>query len=211
MNTKFPYFRTKTIYNPIKIEESNSEIDVEKPYILAVGRMEETNVKQIDVLLKCFAESQLPKKSYKLVILGEGEKKREMMKLAAKLNIADKVIFKGFIENTFPYYKNAFLTVSTSKYEGFGLALAESLYAETPVISFDCECGPREIIQDKFNGLLIENQNTTALINALNKLSEDFELYTKMKSNSKNSVEKFSFENIKKEWKNFLKEFNGIR
>ncbi len=208
MNEKFPYFRTKTIYNPIKILNKKAEIDVLKPYILAVGRMEKTNVKQFDVLLKCFTESTLPKKNFQLVILGDGETKQEMESLSKKLNIRDKTIFKGFVGNPYPYFENAYLTVLTSKYEGFGLVLAESLMCGTPVISFDCDCGPREIIQNRINGLLVENQNNTAFINALDELVENSILYDEIKANAKKFVEKFSFDCIKKEWETFLDEIN---
>lgn len=208
MNQQFPYFKTKTIYNPIKLDEINEDIEIKQPYILAVGRMEKTNVKQIDLLLKYFAESKLPENNFKLVILGDGETKQKMEKIAEDLKIKDSVDFKGFIKNPFPFYKNAFATVLTSKYEGFGLVLAESLLCGIPVISFDCETGPREIIQNRKNGLLIENQNFEAFKNALNELIENPNLYQKLKQNAKKSAEQFSLDFIKNEWKEFLKKLN---
>lgn len=210
VNRNFSFLKTKTIYNFIKLssppilQPSNSQT----PFILAVARMDKTNVKQIDVLLECFAKSELPAKNYKLIIIGSGERKMQMENIAKELKINDNVVFKGFLANPYPYFSEAKFTVLTSKYEGFGMVLTESLMLGTPVVSFDCETGPGEIITDEENGLLVENQNKTAFIKAMNRLAEDEILYQKLKSNSKKSAEKFSKSEITKQWeKLFFRDF----
>ncbi len=182
----------------------NEREALSEKYILAIARMDFENVKQIDVLLECYAKSILPKNDIRLIILGDGIRLEEMKILANKLNIADFVDFKGFQPNTENYYKNAFFTILTSKYEGLPTVLVESLTMNTPVISFNCETGPNEIIIDRFNGLLIENQNKTKMIDGMNELVGNEELYQSLKQNAQNSVEQFQLKAICNQWEQYL-------
>src|SRR5690606_34416961 len=158
--------------------------------------MDYENVKQVDLLLGCYAKSMLSAKEIRLVILGDGVRLEEMKNLANKLNISDLVDFKGFEPNPENYLKNALFTVLTSKYEGLPTVLVESLLMKTPVISFDCETGPNEIIVDRFNGLLIENQNKEKMIEGMNELVSNEEFYQNLKQNAYKSVSKFQMEAI---------------
>ncbi len=201
---QFPFLKTQTIYNLIRFKDAEK---TEKPfenYILAIARMDQENVKQVDVLLECYAKSILPDKNIRLVVLGDGVRLQEMKTLAKKLNIVDFVDFKGFQPNTTSYFKNALFTVLTSKYEGLPTVLIESLSMQTPVISFDCETGPNEIITDRLNGLLIENQNKTKMINGMNELVLNRDLYQTLKENAQQSVQKFQINAIKKQWQQII-------
>src|SRR5690606_13781436 len=200
----FPLLKTTTIYNFVDVKLSKTPLNVSEKYILAIARMDFENVKQIDVLLECYAKSILPKNDIRLIILGYGIRLEEMKILANKLNIADFVDFKGFQPNTEKYYKNAFFTILTSKYECLPTVLVESLTMNTPVISFNCETGPNEIIIDRFNGLLIENQNKTKMIDGMNELVGNEELYQSLKQNAQNSVEQFQLKAICNQWEQYL-------
>jgi len=82
--------------------------------------------------------------------------------------------------------------------------LVESLSLGTPVISVNCESGPSEIILDTHNGLLVDNHNPDLMAEAMNRFVTDKELYNQCKKNAKNSVEKFSMENISMDWKRLI-------
>jgi glycosyltransferase involved in cell wall biosynthesis len=73
-----------------------------------------------------------------------------------------------------------------------------------PVISVDCESGPSEIINNEHNGLLIENYQPDLFANAMNRFVSDEKLYKHCQKNAKESVQKFSMENISNDWKNIL-------
>ena len=201
---QFPILNTQTIYNFVDFKnETESEKQSDK-YILSIARMDHENVKQVDVLLECYAKSILHKNKIRLIILGDGVRLEEMKALANKLNISNFVDFTGFERNPVNYLKNALFTVLTSKYEGLPTVLVESLLMETPVISFDCETGPNEIITHRFNGLLIENQNKEKMIQGMNELIENDGLYQFLMQNAYKSAEKFQIESIKKQWRKVI-------
>lgn len=203
VSSKYKFISSQVLYNPIDfesiLEKATETISDDFQYVLSAGSMNK-NVKQFDKLIECYAKSVLPSKNIKLIILGDGKLKNKWMKLAEGLNLEDLVIFKGNVKNPFRYYKNALFTISTSKYEGMPMVLLESLACETPVISWDYASGPNEIIVHKSNGLLVENQNSEKLIEAINLFISDNNLYLHCKENALTSVKQFSLETIGAEW-----------
>lgn len=195
----------QTIYNSvevtteeIKFEEKNDE------YILAIGRMSKPNIKQFDVLIDCYSQSILPLNNIKLIILGGGELNQVFKEQVLRLNLEEYITFKGFQSKPYSYYKNAKFLVLSSKFEGLPTVLIESLLSGTPVVAYDCEFGPSEIIQHKINGLLVENQNKSELIKAMNLLIQDENLYEKLCINSKKSAQKFTPKSIEQKWISFF-------
>ncbi|MFH4965129.1 glycosyltransferase [Gaetbulibacter sp. M235] len=197
-----------TIYNPINIKqiekEANEYLNMGFEYIISVGHFN-TNQKQFDKLILAYSKSILPRKNIKLVLLGDGDKKSELIKIAQFNNIDNMICFLGFKTNPFKYIKQSKFYVMTSLHEGLPMVLLESLASGTPVISFDCPTGPSEIIQHKINGLLIENQNFEAFIKAMNEMLIDKDLYSICKKNAKESAKKFSLETIGMQWLELMK------
>jgi N-acetylgalactosamine-N,N'-diacetylbacillosaminyl-diphospho-undecaprenol 4-alpha-N-acetylgalactosaminyltransferase len=116
------------------------------------------------------------------------------------LNILDRVHFLGYQDNPYKYLKRSKFLVLSSKNEGMPNVILEALACEVPVISFDCLSGPSEMIIDKKNGLLVENQNTDKLSEAMNLFLKDQILYDFCKSNTLDSLEPFLIEKIGKQW-----------
>jgi len=193
----------KTINNPIDSEQIQKkvvdEINLDFEYIIGVGEYD-TDIKQFDILITTYAKSILPKKETHLVILGTGKNKDYLLSIARENNVERFVHLLGFKENPYKYISKAKFLVLTSKYEGFPMAIVESLACSTPVLSFDCPTGPREIIIHKENGLLVENQNTSKLIDSMNLFIENEALYNHCKKQALSSVNKFSIDRIGKQW-----------
>lgn len=199
---------SKRIYNPLDITDitikSRDKTGVpEYKYILAAGRMQD-DLKQFDKLIGAYSKSVLPENKIKLVILGEGTLKNKYIKQVQAAGLADMVVFPGFQENPYKYMDSAFCFVLCSKREGLGMVLAESLACGTPVISFDCVSGPSEIIEHEKNGLLVQNQDFDALTQAINRMYTDEVLYKYCKENATGSIQKFSLENIGRQWLEYL-------
>jgi N-acetylgalactosamine-N,N'-diacetylbacillosaminyl-diphospho-undecaprenol 4-alpha-N-acetylgalactosaminyltransferase len=200
---KHALINLQTIYNPINIDQiqtkSNEPFSFQYNYIVAIGQME-TNVKQFDVLIEAYSNSSLVTKNIHLILLGEGQQMQRLKAVPVKKNCSELVHFFGHQENPYKFLKNALFFVLSSANEGMPNVLLEALACHTPVISFDCLSGPSEIIIDRYNGLLVENQNIQKLTVAMNLYGIDSELYNFCKANSFDSVQKFILENIGHQW-----------
>lgn len=196
-----------TIANPINFDEVNDkfneEIDVNFDYIIAIGQYENA-IKQFDKLILSYSDSILPQKDIHLVILGNGNAEA-LKKVAEDSNVKDFVHLLGYQNNPFKYLKKAEFLVLSSKNEGFANVLVESLACETPVVAFDCPCGPSSIIIDKVNGILVENQNLGKLTESINLMVSDEKLYRYCKQNAIESIMKFSLDEIGKQWLDLMK------
>jgi len=139
----------------------------EAPYILCVGRLEE--VKAFHYAVEAFSVLVQEQPNLRLKIVGTGSLKDALHRQALSLGIADRVDFDGYQQEMIPWYVQASVTCLTSLYEGFPNVLVESIALGTPVVSFDCQSGPREIIQEGVNGFLVRYQDREQLIDALRK------------------------------------------
>lgn len=201
---KYQINNVQCIYNSINLDPViiNSIPKNESKYIVAVGRIEP--LKQFDQLITTYSKTNLAEKGIKLVFLGDGSQLKECKSLTKSLGLEDQIIFKGYITNPKEYIKNAQFLVVCSKYEGFPMVILESIALSTPVLSFDLESGPNEIIVSGENGMLVENQNFSALKEGIETLASDTKQLDFFRSNTKNSIVNFSDVNIKKQWEELL-------
>ena len=134
------------------------------PVILGAGRL--TKAKDFPTLIQAFA---LLRKNHlaKLIILGEGEKRKELTDLCIKLGISRDVDMPGFVDNPYKYMARSSLFVLSSAWEGFGNVLVEAMAVGTPVISTDCPCGPTEILQNGKLGQLVPVGDSFSLQKAM--------------------------------------------
>jgi glycosyltransferase involved in cell wall biosynthesis len=124
-------------------------IDIEEPYILAVGRL--YGIKNFELLLRAVALSGLP---HRVIILGEGPDRGALISLAASLGLADRVVLPGRLQNPFPIVASADIFALSSHGEGFPNALVEAMALGVPVVATDCPSGPSEIIAEAQRGVI---------------------------------------------------------
>ena len=203
VSEKYGFKNLKTVYNPIELPLietlSKDNIDVTFKYIIAVGEYH-TNVKQFDKLITAYTKSRLHTNEIHLIILGKGKNENYLRDIAKQEQVENLVHFLGFQENPYKYMSRAEFLVLSSKYEGLPMVLIESLASGIPVVAFNCPYGPSEIVSNEENGLLVKDQDIEMLSKAMNRFIEDKELYNYCRSNSKSSVEKFSLNEVGKQW-----------
>jgi glycosyltransferase involved in cell wall biosynthesis len=205
VKSNYGFTNTKTIYNPVIFPESQFEMPIGIPenYFLFFGRIED-KIKNLSLLIEAFELSKVQENNVHLLIVGDGSDKEMILNTIKSKKLNDFIHLLPFQKNILGYIQYAKSTVLTSHFEGFPMSLLESLVAGTPVISVDCETGPREIIQNNFNGLLVENHNSKALAEAMLLMIIDENLYQTCENNSKKSVEHLSLENIAQQWNQLL-------
>lgn len=191
----FPHLKDKTsvIYNPVakSIEDYAKSHDLNKvvkqDYLLCVGRLEKQ--KAFHYAIEGFAGIANQYPTLRLKIVGKGSLEQSLKQCAIDLGVADRVDFEGFKSDIIPYYLHAKATLLTSLYEGFPNVLIESITLGTPVISFDCPSGPREIIKNGVNGYLVKTQCLESLWVSLTKLQHHrFDMKAILATAEKNSM-----------------------
>ncbi|WP_299112987.1 glycosyltransferase [uncultured Winogradskyella sp.] len=210
---KFSFSNVSSIYSPVDISyiknKAQQENTITDDYVIALGRL--NVIKQFDKLLEAYKISVLPLQNIKLYIVGSGPERKALLTKIKRLNLQDKVHLLPFQNNPFPYLAGAKFLIMSSLGEGFPRVLIESLACETPIISFDCKSGPNEIIIDRKNGLLVENQNFEALTNAINEMYTDNTLYEICKANALDSIQSFSMNQTSVKWDKYITELMESR
>ena len=170
-------------------------------WILAVGRLDDA-LKGFDQLIVAF--SKIKNAHWKLVFAGGDENGKLLKEQARALGILDNILFLGKVENIDKIYAQASIFVIPSRSEGFPNALCEAMAAGLPCISFDFIAGPRDIITDGVDGIIVENHNTDLLAQAIENLIDDPDLRNFLSNNAMNIISKLDHREIGREMLNFI-------
>ena len=174
-----------------------------KKIVLAVGRL--THQKGFDILLKAWKNFCKFNKDWNLNIVGNGEDESDLKKLTKDLNISSRVVFIPATKDIDFYYKESSVLCLSSRYEGFGMVILEAQAFGLPVVSFDCDCGPSDLITHEENGYLVPNNDEIALSKNLLKLvSCSEENYSKLSKNSVLNAQKFNIDKLIGLWLGIL-------
>lgn len=141
--------------NRVEREAEKFEYSIGSKYIVMVAAME--YAKNHAMAIRVFHKVRSIYPDIKLVLVGEGSLRDEIEKQIHELDLACSVILLGYKMNPYPIIKNAECMILTSRFEGYALVLAESLVLGVPVVSTNCESGPREIIGEDA-GFLTKNE-----------------------------------------------------
>ena len=174
--------------------------------VIAVGRY--VYQKGFDLLLQAWSKIEKLYPDWQLAIFGDGDRTPYENQMKA-LGINDNSChLNGPTSNIQQEYINSSIFVFTSRFEGFGMVLVEAMACGLPVVSFDCPCGPKDIVKDNEDGILVENGNIDLLASSLSRLMNDETLRQSMSKAGLKNVQRFNIEQIAEQWRLLFESLN---
>lgn len=200
----WPEFRNlHVIPNPLVIDPRQFS-NCEQKQAIAVGRY--MPQKGFDLLIESWAKVAKKHPDWTLKIYGDGLRE-QLQNQINRLGITDQCKLEPTVHNIEDKYGESSIFVLSSRYEGFGMVVAEAMACGVPAVAFACPCGPREIIRHGQDGLLVENGNIDQLAASICQLIENDDLRKSMGHKARLHAARFQMENIAAQWKEL---FNSL-
>lgn len=180
------------------INREGDGASLESKKAIAVGRL--TYQKGYDRLIKAWKSVAEDYPDWYLDIYGNGELHNELLEEIEKENLIDKITIKASVLDIESVYLSSSFLILSSRYEGLPMVLLEAFAHGLPVVSYTCKCGPRDVISNMIDGLLIEEGNITALANGIKQMITNSSLRKEMGYNALQKVKKYSQSFVMEQW-----------
>ncbi|MGW3626175.1 glycosyltransferase family 4 protein [Streptomyces sp. NPDC000880] len=202
---KMPLPSTRVLAIPNSVPEPQvAPCDGTGNTVVAAGRL--ATEKQYNVLIDAFAKVTAVRPDWVLRIYGGGDRRPGLRDQILKMGLYNKVHLMGPHSPIEPEWAKGAIAVSTSRHESFGMTLVEAMRCGLPVISTDCDYGPREIINNGVDGVLVPVGDVKATVDALLKLIDDEALRRRLGAAARESARRFDPSQIVKEYENLFEE-----
>ena len=179
--------------------ENSSDIYTENcKRIICVGRLAEQ--KGLDLLIKAFAmiANQCPR--WHIDIFGHGEDKEKLINLIKENKLQNQIYINPPTTDIYNEYKNSSFLVLSSRHEGYPLVLNEAMSCGIPCVAFNCDYGPREIIDNGITGLLVKDGNIEQLAQKMLWMMDHCEERKEMGKRAHEAIKKYSINTIMRKW-----------
>ena len=186
-----------TIPNPLSFVPS-SQSNLTYKRVIAVGRY--CHEKGYDNLLKAWTLVQEKCPDWRLDVFGDGERSQYEQLIDAMQIDRSRCMLHERTKDVEKEFVNSSIAVCSSRFEGFGLTLVEAMACGLPVVSFDCPWGPRSIIADNEDGILVENGNVDKLVESMISLMTADDERKRMGHQAAINVQRFNIEQIAQKW-----------
>ena len=198
-----PKRKISCIYNWVDLNIPRSDsYESNSNRIISAGRFGKE--KGFDMLVKAFAPVAEKHPDWHLDIFGDGEMMETVKGLIAEYGISDNVHLMGMRTDLAKRYKNYAMYVLPSYREGMPLVLLEAKANRLPIVSFDILTGPREIVRDGIDGILVKPYDLQEMSDSICKLIENADIRKAFSDASQENLDKFSKETILHNWKNLI-------
>lgn len=195
--------KSRIIYNAVKPEFYRIEREPVPGRIVTCGRL--TGQKNHAMLIDAFANVSKDYQDLHLHIYGSGELKDLLQKQIDSLGLQERVLLMGATNHVPEVLRTTDIFVLSSDYEGMPNALMEALATGVPSISTDCPCGgPRMLIENEKNGLLVPVGDQEAMENALRKMLSDRVFTEATGAEARRRAVEYLPEKIFEEWRGYI-------
>ncbi len=151
-------------------------------------------------MIAAWAKTESRKNGWKLRIIGKGKLLPEITDKINQLHLAESIELIESTTNVNEHYLQSSIFVMSSRYEGLPLVLIEAMAMGLPIASFDCETGPRDIVEHGVTGLLVPVFDTEKLAMELDSLMSDEQKCKIFSENALKNVRKFETAKIVDQW-----------
>jgi len=172
--------------------------------LLTIARL--APIKGIDLLLLTAKQFLKDFPDWKWKLIGNGELKQTVEKFIQDNNLQNKLVLDTTMyKDLSSFYTSSKVYVCTSRSESFGLTIAEAMSNGLPCVSFDCDSGPRTIIKNEEDGILVKPEDTKGLVAAITQLITNQIMLKRLGENATKNIKRFSSENIFVQWEKLFK------
>ncbi len=194
--------RTDVIPNPVlpagALRKENAKGDYSRKTVIALGRL--SKEKGFDLLIDAFARIAPERPEWSLEIWGEGPDRPLLERMVAERRLAERIRLPGQTPSPQEKLLRADLFVLSSRFEGFPNALCEAMACALPVLSVDCPSGPRQIVRDGVDGVLVPPDDRAALAHGMRRLMDDPELRRRLASRAPEVADRFGLDRVLDLW-----------
>jgi glycosyltransferase involved in cell wall biosynthesis len=190
----------------MKVGEQEAEVQNRKR-VIAVGRLDYQ--KGFDRLIQAweYVQEHTAYKDWSLDIFGQGEWKDWLQQMINEKGLAHTAHIHAPVKNIGKEYAESAFLVMSSNYEGFPMVMIEAMACGLPVVSFDYKCGPKDIIREGENGILVSDGDIEGLAAGMRELMDDADYRMKLSEGAKKITETYSEEAVMKRWMELFSSF----
>lgn len=178
--------------------------DTSTKRIIAAGRY--CYQKNFNALLEAWAQLAPRFPDWRLDIYGDGEDRPALEALVERLGLGDRLALQRPTLHMAEEYAQSSIYAMTSRYEGLPMVLLEAQAMGLPIVSYACQCGPRDIITDGQDGYLVELHDVVGLVEALARLMDNESLRIIMGQRAHKASERYTIECIMSQWLTLFEE-----
>ena len=177
-----------------------NQYNIKSKKIITVGRIDFAKGYEYLIEVAKLVFARYPDWTWHIYGDGDVEYKNKIISLIKENNLQNNIISQGNHSDIYDLYQDYSFCVMTSRYEGLPMVLLEAKAKKLPIVSFDINSGPSDIIRDSIDGFLIEPFDCNAMAGKICELIENLELRQKFSDNAHGNIDKFSKEKIIKQW-----------